>query len=115
MKCREIRELLPAYADGHDADLVVRRHLSGCDQCRFELDRYIALRSALSDLRTEIVEPAPGLLLRLQAIASDPGGVDRIKTHVVRNKRTYAGVGLAVAGAAGAALWRARRSRPMTV
>lgn len=112
MRCEEIQEMLPAYAKG-DGSLNVRRHLARCADCREELKRYEDLAASLSALRGTHAEPPRDLLPALIAIPSSANRVDQVKTHLVRNKKAYAG-GLAVAivGAAGAALVKNRR-RPL--
>lgn len=112
MKCAEINELLPAYVEDRYANLSVRRHLSRCADCRIELEEYESLRSSLSDLRLLQTEPPPHLLATLTSIPHVERPVERVRTHVARNRRAYAGgLAVAVVGAAGAALWRSRRSR----
>ncbi len=108
MRCEEIREMLPSYAKGEDS-LMVRRHLARCSGCQGELDRYGALSQALASLRTTHVEPPRGLLAALIAIPNEANRLEAVRTHVARNKRTYAGVAVAIVGAAGAAAWRTRR------
>lgn len=113
IRCEEMRELLPAYADGGDASLSLRRHVSHCDGCRAELGRYEQMLNSLGALTATVAEPPPRLLSALQSIPSSETRIDQVRTHVVRNKTAYAGgAALAFAGAAaGAALWRTRRSR----
>ena len=112
MKCAEISELLPAYVEDRFDDLAVRRHLSRCPDCRRELDEYEALRTELSGLRSVAFEPPADLLPALTAIPREGAPAVRVRTHVARNKKVYAGgLAVAVVGAAGAALWRSRRSR----
>ena len=112
MKCAEVSELLPAYIEDRSANLTVRRHLSRCPDCRRELEEYGSLRSGLAELRAVVAEPSPDLVLHLQAIPHEAPTTLKLRTHVVRNKKAYAGgLAVAVVGAAGAALWRSRRSR----
>jgi anti-sigma factor RsiW len=114
VKCAEVQELLPAYVDDRDATLAVRRHLSRCPECSGELDRYGEMLGSLSMMRTTISQPPPGLRASLVAIPDGDKRVEKVVTHIARNRRAYAG-GLAVAvmGAAGAALWHSRRMRPV--
>ncbi len=112
MKCAEINELLPAYVEDRYANLTVRRHLSRCADCRVELEEYEGLRSVLSDMKFVHAEPPPELLATLTSIPHSERRVERVRTHVARNRRAYAGgLAVAVVGAAGAAFWRSRRSR----
>jgi anti-sigma factor RsiW len=110
MKCAEINAMLPAYADKADLPLAVRRHLAGCTDCREELAAYGELSGALSTLRSASIEPPPALRASLLAIPSEARRLDGLRSHVSRNKKTYAGVLVAAAGAAGAAVWRSRRA-----
>jgi anti-sigma factor RsiW len=113
MKCEEIREALPAYVKGGDVSLAVRRHLSRCQTCSAEAARYESLTNALGALETRPLEAPPGLARALTAIPRDQTRVDMLKSHVIRHRNAYlGGVAVAVAGAAGAALWHARRSQP---
>ena len=112
MKCAEINELLPAYVEDRDANLTVRRHLSRCPDCRAELGEYETLRTSLAGLQAVHAEPPAELFASLTAIPHNGHPVERVRTHVARNRRAYAGgLAVAVVGAAGAALWRSRRSR----
>ena len=112
MKCAEIREALPAYVEDRYGNLSVRRHLSRCDDCRGELERYEAVRSELVSMRDVVADVPPGLLATLTQIPHEEPAVQRVRTHVARNRGIYAGgLAVAVVGAAGAALWRSRRTR----
>ncbi len=115
MKCTEVRELLPAYVEDRYANLSVRRHLSRCPKCGNELEQYESLRASLANMRDVQAEPPAHLLPALKSIPGQGAPVERIRTHVARNRRAYAGgLAVAVVGAAGAALWRSRRSRLAT-
>ena len=114
MKCAEIKEMLPAYATDPDLSLVVRRHLARCPDCKEELARYEMLNTSLAGLVHQTAEPPPGLLASLEAIPSRSSRVDRVVGHVERNRKVYVGAGVAVLGAAGAALWRNRSRRLIT-
>ena len=112
MKCAEIRETLPAFVEDRDANLTVRRHLSRCPECAAELEAYVSVREGLSTMRLVEAEPPADLFGRLIAIPDEDPAVKRVKTHVSRHRNAYAGgLAVAVVGAAGAALWRSRRSR----
>ncbi len=112
MKCAEIRELLPAYVEDRYGNLTVRRHLSRCEECRGALEEYETLRSSLAALRSVQAEPPAGLVNKLTEIPHEGPAVQRVQTHVFRHRKAYAGgLAVAVVGAAGAAMWRSRRSR----
>jgi anti-sigma factor RsiW len=113
MKCEEIRESLPAYVKGGEASLGVKRHLSRCRECSAELARYQSLSNALGALETTPLQPPPDLARVLKAIPHEQSRVDMVRAHMARNRSVYlGGAAVAVAGAAGAVLWRSRRSQP---
>jgi len=54
MKCRDLEELLSAYADGelpHAQREFVEEHLAGCSQCQATLADYMKVRQQLTSLR----------------------------------------------------------------
>lgn len=113
MRCEEVQEVLPAYSRDGDVGLPVRRHLSRCDDCSGELARYQTLLRSLQAMRSETSEPPRELLHQLAAIPYRPDRVQQARTHVVRHRNRYAaGLAVAALGAAGAAVWQTRRSRP---
>ena len=114
MKCAEIREMLPAHTDDPDLGLVVRRHLARCQDCKQELALYEELDRSLGAMIEATVEPPAGLLASLEAISSQASKTTRVLGHVERNRKVYVGAGVALAGAAGAALWRNRARRVAT-
>ncbi|MDQ4142376.1 MAG: hypothetical protein M3198_01305 [Actinomycetota bacterium] len=118
MKCAEIRELLPAYDREQQPGLAVRRHLASCTDCRAELAQLKELAAGLHEMRTSVVEVPPSLTASLMEIPQDQGvlatvrsHVSTARTHVARNRAAYVGGAVAVAGALGATLWRARGRR----
>jgi predicted anti-sigma-YlaC factor YlaD len=116
MKCAEMREALPAYVRDGEQSLSARRHLARCSECRAELASYENLLGALGDLQVSTLEPPPGLVHALAAIPSHPGRLETVRGHVTRNRTVYVGgAAVALAGAAGAALWRSRKQRFATV
>jgi anti-sigma factor RsiW len=110
VRCAEAREMLPAYMQDDEGSLAVRRHLSGCPECRAELLRYEALAGVLHRMRSVAAEPPPSLKPALLAIPLSENRVEAVRTHIARNRRTYAGAAaVAIAGAAGALACRGRR------
>jgi hypothetical protein len=63
----------------------------------------------LATMRHESVAAPVGLESSLVAIADRSGKADQLRSHVLRNRKAYAGLAVAMAGAAGAALLRSRR------
>lgn len=115
MKCDEVREVLPAYSRDGDVGLPVRRHLSRCDDCSAELTRYQTLLASLQAMRSETVEPPRDLVHQLAAIPYRSNRLEEARTHVARNRNRYAaGLAVAAVGAAGAAVWKTRRTRVAT-
>ena len=112
MTCAEIQEMLPSLVEDRGATLTTRRHLSRCPECRAELARYEELRASLGALTTVAAEPPASLLGALVAIPTGGSRIDQARTHLERNRRVYVGgFAVALAGAAGAAVWRSRRTR----
>ena len=110
LDCPEVREMLPGYSDDPDTGLAIRRHLSGCADCRAELARYESLAKGLRGLDSLVGEPPAWLVHGLQEIPGEQGTVRVLTTHLARNRRSYVGgAALLVAGAAGVAVWRSRR------
>ena len=123
MRCEEVRESLPAYVREPGSSLALRRHLDACPGCRAEFDRYRDLIVNLNSLRSQGIEPPVGLKASLIAIPSESGRLDMARRnvaaargHISAHRGAYiGGVAVAVAGAAGAAMWRsARARRPVT-
>jgi Putative zinc-finger len=113
VRCAEVRESLPAYVRDGEMSLQVRRHVSGCPDCRAELARYEVLLEGLGLLRTQTLDPPPELLPSLYATPSRRRHLSGAQRHVVRHRRAYlGGLALAAAGAAGAAVWRSKVHRP---
>jgi hypothetical protein len=103
-RCEEVAELLPGIIDGtHRADGRVRRHVESCLRCQAELVQYRKLLRALHTLRTDVLEPSPGLLSSVLANLEEVGERGAIRSLILGRRAAYVG-GLAVATvAAGAA------------
>ena len=68
VRCDEVTELLSDVADGSLVlERSARRHVDRCLRCQAELVQYRKLLRALHALRTEVLEPAPGLLADILA------------------------------------------------
>jgi anti-sigma factor RsiW len=101
--CESVAEALPAIVDGlTTADLDVRRHVEGCLRCQAELAQYRKLLRALHQLRTEVLEPAPGLLADI-LVTLEAAGERRAMRHLLSGRRAAYVGGIAAATAAGAA------------
>jgi hypothetical protein len=103
MPCDDLADLLPGVADGTTiADDGARRHVEGCLRCQADLVQYRKLLRALRNLRTEVLEPAPGLLPELLANLGAAGERRALRSMLNGRRLAYAG-GIAAATAAGAA------------
>ncbi|HTJ73946.1 MAG TPA: hypothetical protein VL337_01150 [Acidimicrobiales bacterium] len=101
--CDEVADALPGIVDGDDvADLDVQRHVAACLRCQAELVQYRRLLRTLHQLRTEVLEPAPGLVPEVLA-AIEAAGERRAMHHLLSGRRVAYVSGIAAATAAGAA------------
>ena len=113
LRCAEVQEMLPAYADEPRRDLSLRRHLATCERCKLEVARYEAMQKGLHELAGVATDPPYDLLPALLEIPDSDNAAIAVKTHVLRNRRAYlSGAAVLLAGAAGAAIWRRRRLVP---
>ena len=90
-----------------------RAHVEQCLRCQAELVQYRRLLRTLRSVRTELLEPAPGLLTDVLA-AVGAAGEQGAMVSVLRGRRVaYVGgiAAAATAAAAGGALVFASRSR----
>jgi len=115
MRCEEIALLLPAVVDGDEPiALPVQRHVESCLRCQAELARYRRMLRGLQLMRTQFLEPAPGLLAQTLAVIGEASEQRAIRSLLTRRRIAYAGAiggALAAAGATAAAVavHRARR------
>lgn len=94
---------LPGIVDGVAvADLELRRHVDVCLRCQAELAQYRKLLKALHQLRTEVLEPAPGLLADILVNLEAAGERRAMRFLLTGRRAAYVG-GIAAATAAGAA------------
>ena len=88
MRCEDVSKALPEIVDGAaTADLTLRRHVDTCLRCQAELAQYRRLLRSLHHLRTEVLEPAPGLLSDILARVEEAGEVvlpGRLLLEIVR-------------------------------
>ena len=110
--CQSVAELLPAIIDGNErADRRVRRHVESCLRCQAELVQYRKLLRALHQLRTDVLEPSPGVLSGILANLEEAGERGAIRSLLAGRRAAYVGglaVATAAAGAAGAVVWATR-------
>jgi hypothetical protein len=116
VRCDEIDIQLSEVAAGNvTLPRASRRHVEGCLRCQAELVQYRRILAALRAMRTEVLEPAPGLIADILTQIEVAGERTAIRSLLNNHKAAYLG-GLAAATAAGAAgailvASRNRRSR----
>jgi anti-sigma factor RsiW len=115
MRCEEVALLLPQAVDGNEpVALPVRRHIESCLRCQAELARYRRMLRGLQLLRTQFLEPSPGLLTSTLAAIEAASERQAVRSVLTGRRLAYAGAvggALAAAGATAAAVLvrRARR------
>jgi hypothetical protein len=118
VRCEQVAEALSDAADGAALlDGPSRAHVEQCLRCQAELVQDRKLLRALRAMRTEVLEPAPGLLPEI--LAGIEGSAERRALRsMLRGRRVAYVGGIAAATAAGAAgaivlATRARRRMPL--
>lgn len=110
--CAEVADVLAQIADGtRPAARAVAEHVDHCLRCQAELVQYRKLLRALRQLRTEVLEPAPGLLADVLASIEEAGERSAIRSLVRGRRAAYVGgiaAATAAAGAAGAIVLASR-------
>jgi hypothetical protein len=103
MRCDDVTDDLAAAADGTVLlRSSQREHVEGCLRCQAELVQYRKLLRTMRTMRTEVLEPAPGLLADVLANLEAAGERHAIRSLLSGRRAAYLG-GLAAATAAGAA------------
>ena len=114
MRCDEVAHELSGFADGSTTlSRPERRHVEQCLRCQAELVQYRKVLRALRAMRTDLLEPSPGLVTDILAHIEEAGERTAIRSLLSDRRLAYVG-GLAaatVAGAAGAILVAARTRR----
>ena len=110
--CERVAEQLPEVVDAsRPAVPAVIAHVDGCLRCQAELVQYRKLLRTLRQLRTEVLEPAPGLLTDILASLEEAGEHRAIRSLVRGRRAAYVGgiaAATAAAGAAGAIVLASR-------
>lgn len=115
--CASVAEELSATVGSGDALApATRAHVDTCLRCQADLVQYRKLLRGLRALRTELIEPAPGLLPEILA-GIGRAGEDHALRAVGRGRRAAYIGGIAAATAAGAAgaIVLATRNRRMRI
>jgi hypothetical protein len=103
MRCEDVADDLAATADGSVLlGRSQRRHVETCLRCQAELVQYRKVLRAMRAMRTEVLEPAPGLLSDVLANLEEAGERRAIRSMINGHRAAYVG-GIAAATAAGAA------------
>ncbi len=101
--CATVADALPGIVEGGTvADVAIRRHVETCLRCQAELAQYRKVLRALHQLRTEVIEPAPGLLPDILSSLGAAGERRAMRFLLTGRRAAYVG-GIAAATAAGAA------------
>jgi hypothetical protein len=111
--CEDLSVALASTAEGEGhLGRAERRHVERCLRCQAEVVQYRKLLRAMRTLRTEVIEPAPGLLADILAGIEEAGERQAVRSALSGRRIAYLG-GLAAAGAAGAIVFatRTRRTR----
>jgi len=120
VRCDELTEILPDVAAGTTVlPISQRNHVERCLRCQAEMVQHRRVLRALRNLRSEVLEPAPGMLPELLAALEQAGERSAVRSILRRHRVAYV-TGLAAAAAAGAAgavviASRNRRGRPTLV
>jgi len=118
VSCDTVAAALPGIVDGLDvAELDLRRHVETCLRCQAELAQYRKVLRALHQLRTELLEPSPGLLPDILVALEAAGERGAMRFLLTGRRAAYLG-GIAAAtaaGAAGAIVLASRRHRRVAV
>jgi hypothetical protein len=114
VQCEDLATALAASPDGHTlTEVAAQRHVDGCLRCQAELAQYRKLLRALHNLRTEVLDPAPGLIADVMSRLEASAERTAVRSMIRGRKAAYVG-GIAVATAAagaGAAFVLATRGR----
>src|SRR5437763_15539803 len=119
MRCEDVVPVLARIADGSElADIAVRDHVEHCLRCQAELVQYRKLLKALHQLRTEVLEPTPGMLTDILAHLEEAGERGAIRSLLAGRRVAYVGgiaAATAAAGAAGAIVLVTRRPKKLCI
>lgn len=103
MRCDDLTDDLAGAADGSvQLGSDQRRHVEACLRCQAEMVQYRRVLRAMRTMRTEVLEPSPGLLAEVLANLEEAGERRAIRSMISGHRAAYLG-GLAAATAAGAA------------
>ncbi len=117
MRCEQVADRLPQIVDGAErAAPEVLAHVDACLRCQAELVQYRKLLKALRQLRTHVLEPAPGTVTAILAGLEAAGERGAMRSLLAGHRGAYLGglaAATAAAGAAGAIVIANRGRRKM--
>lgn len=103
MRCSDVASPLDEVAGGHAVlEGRDRVHVEHCLRCQAELVQYRRILRTMRAMRTEVLEPAPGMVSDILAHIEEAGERAAIRSILRNHRMAYLG-GLAAATAAGAA------------
>jgi anti-sigma factor RsiW len=118
VRCEEVALVLPEPIDGEaPVALTVQRHVESCLRCQAELARYRRMLRSLQLLRTQYLEPAPGVLSQTLAAIGEASEQRAIRSVLSGKRLAYVGAiggAVAAAGATTAAVLVTRARRRAT-
>jgi hypothetical protein len=101
VRCDDVASVLADAAAGAvPFDAASRLHIEHCLACQAEIAQYRRVLRSLRSLRTQVLEPAPGLLPDILACISEAGERRALRELLDGRRAAYVG-GLAAATAAG--------------
>ena len=111
--CDELVDALAEHADGRVAlDRTARKHVEQCLRCQAEMVQHRRILRTMRALRTELLEPEPGLLAEILASVEAAGERHAVRSLLGGRRAAYlGGLAAATAAGAGAAIVLASRSR----
>jgi hypothetical protein len=102
LRCEDVAPgLAVAVDDSIPLTRQQRRHAESCLRCQAELAQHRKLLRVLQSLRSDVMEPAPGLLTDILAGLQETGERHAVRSLISGRRAAYLG-GLAAATAAGA-------------
>lgn len=103
MRCESVADDLAGVADGSGTlDERGRRHVEQCLRCQADLVHHRRILRAMRAMRTEYLEPAPGLLPEVLARIEEAGERQAVRLMLSGRRVAYIGGLAAAATAAGA-------------
>lgn len=104
MRCEDVAAVMPGLVDGSAVgDRRVARHVESCLRCQAELVQYRKLLRTLHHLRTDVLEPAPGLVTDILTRIEQAGEQSALRLLLRGRRVAYVGALAAATAAAGAA------------